>query len=176
MIGVMDQVVQGFCHFHAAGDFLHQLLFFCCQSIGFRSKVVTLLCEERRFQVAPRHDGGQRLPPLHNLFQLLVDLIDPEQIAFVGLASNGFDQCMENFLPSEDQLVHHGREGIFQINLPDVLQGAGADIIQMLLTDPHRILKASGGIDVPLKAAAAFTAGEFAGKWVAILNLKTLIR
>ena len=125
MSDVSNQIVQCLCHFHAAGDFLHQLLLFCCQSIGLGSKVVTLLREERRFQVAPRHDGGQRLPPFHNLLQLLVDLINPEQVAFVRLAPDGFDQCVENFLPSEDQLVHHGREGIFQIHFPDVLQGAG---------------------------------------------------
>ena len=50
-----------------------------------------------------------------------------------------------------------------------VLQGAGADIIQMLLADPNRVPDAAGGIDVPLKAAAAFTADELSGKGVPIL-------
>ena len=85
------------------------------------------------------------------------------------LAPDGLDQRMENFLPSEDQLVHHGREGIFQIHFPDVLQGAGADIIQMLLADPNRIPDAAGGIDVPLKAAATFATDELAGKGITIL-------
>ena len=169
MIDVMDQVVQGLRHFHATGDFLHQLLFLCRQRISLSSKVVALLGEERRFQIAPRHDGGQRLPLLHDLLQLLVDLVDPEQVAFVRLSPDRFDQCVENFLLSEDQLVHHGRESIFQVNFPDVLQGAGADIIQMLLADPNRIPDAAGGVDVPFKAAAAFTADELAGKGVPVL-------
>ena len=99
MIGIVDQVVQGLCHFHAPGDFLHQLLLFCCQSIGLGCKVIALLGEERRFQVAPCHDGGQCLPLLHDLLQLLVDLVDPEQVAFVRLSPDRFDQCVENFLP-----------------------------------------------------------------------------
>ena len=85
------------------------------------------------------------------------------------LSPDRFDQCVENFLLSEDQLVHHGRESIFQVNFPDVLQGAGADIIQMLLADPNRIPDAAGGVDVPFKAAAAFTADELAGKGVPVL-------
>ena len=106
---------------------------------------------------------------LHDLLQSLVDLVNPEQVTFVRLSPDRFDQCVENFLPSEEQLVHHDREGIFQIDLPDVLQRAGADVIQMLLTDPDRILKTAGGIDVPLKTTATLTADELAGKGVAIL-------
>ena len=73
---------------------------------------------------------------------------------------------IEHFLLGEDQLVHHGREGNFQIRLPDCFHGAGTDVVQMLLADPDRILQAPGRIDVPLKAAAALTADELAGKGV----------
>jgi hypothetical protein len=45
----------------------------------------------------------------------------------------------------------------------------------MLLADPNRVPDAAGGIDVPLKAAAAFTADELAGKWVPILVARIIL-
>lgn len=147
---VPDQVGERIRLMQAAGDHLHQLVLFRCQGIRLGSEVVTFLREKRRFQVAPRHDGRQGLPPLHVLFQPLVELVDPAQVFLVRFSPDTFEQRVQHSLLCKDQLVHHGRKGGLQIALPDGFHAAGAYVVQVLLADPNRILQASGRIHMPL--------------------------
>ena len=144
----------------AAADLLHQLLFFRCERIRLGGERIALLREERRLQISPRHDGGQGLPPLHVLFQLLADLVDPSQVFLMRLSPDTIKQRIQHIPLCEDELVHHGREGTLQIELPDGLHGAGADVFQMLTADPNRILKAPCCVDVPFKFSAALSADK----------------
>ena len=80
------------------------------------------------------------------------------------LSPDTIKQRIQHIPLCEDELVHHGREGTLQIELPDGLHGAGADVFQMLTADPNRILKAPCCVDVPFKFSAALSADKHPGK------------
>jgi len=116
--------------------------------------------------------GGQGLPPLHVLLQLLVDCVNPAEVLFMRFSPDAIKQRIQHCLLSIDQFVHHRGEGVFQIAFSDGFHAAGADVLQVLLADPNRVLQTSGRIDVPFKNGAALAAAELTGEWVAALETR----